>query len=500
MLALGIPAAPAATAPPAASAAPLAGDDGFASLIAEGEALAAEEGSAQSIDAVGTDDALAEAAAAAGEGEDAPLPTLDAAPAPVPFVLSPVLLPDQPRVTTDAAGVVSDATDALVAAQVQAPSAPPVEGAAIVDGALPLADALPADIGAAFATPDLQAAPQPLAPAFTEQAPEPVAVAERAGPNPLAARPDALKSLPETLTQPTPPPSPAQGEAVVAPAQGAVTEAAPDETPAPEAAPQDTTVLPAERRKLARSARLTVDRVTTAQPRAVPEATAAPREGAGGADRTAPQGARPVAVAPDPVAGKGEPPSAPPAKGEDSAPTQAGPATAGDGPLPQSLAEKPAPAVQSFEAHLVKAAELPAPPRSPLVQAAVDRLAPLPATVGETVVRLNPHGLGLIEVVINEGRNGALDVALRVQNPLVLEAMRQERDAVAVVFSAPQGGADGSLSMDLMQSGARQGGGGSDPRGQPRQGGHPAPEASAEVTADMPERQILSTDRVNIVT
>ena len=81
-----------------------------------------------------------------------------------------------------------------------------------------------------------------------------------------------------------------------------------------------------------------------------------------------------------------------------------------------------------------------------------------------------------------------------------LEAMRQERDAVAVVFSAPQGGADGSLSMDLMQSGARQGGGGSDPRGQTRQAGHPAPEAAGEVAADMPERQILSTDRVNIVT
>lgn len=497
MLAVGIPAAPAATAPPAASAAPLSGEGGFASLIAEGEALAAEEGAAQSVDTAGTDDALAEAAAVTGEGEDAPLPTLDAAPVPAPFVLSPVLLPDQPRVMTDAAGAEGEDADVLVGAP---PSAPPAEVAAVVQGALPHADALPADIGAASATPDLQAAPQPLAPAFTEQAPEPVAVAERAAPTPLAARPDPLKSLPETLTPPTSPASPAQGEAVATTAQGAVTQASPDETPAPEAAPQDTTVLPAERRKMARSARLTVDRVTTAQPREVPEATAAPREGADGADRTAPQGARPVAVAPDPVAGQGEPPSAPPAKGADSAPNQAGPATAGEGPLPQSLADKPAPAVQSFEAHLAKAAEPPAPPRSPLVQAAVDRLAPLPAAVGETVVRLNPHGLGLIEVVINEGRNGALDVALRVQNPLVLEAMRQERDAVAVVFAAPQGGADGSLSMDLMQSGARQGGGGSDPRGQPRQSGHPAPEAAAEVAADLPERQILSTDRVNIVT
>ena len=52
MLAVGIPAAPAATAPPAASAAPLSGEGGFASLIAEGEALAAEEGAAQSVESV----------------------------------------------------------------------------------------------------------------------------------------------------------------------------------------------------------------------------------------------------------------------------------------------------------------------------------------------------------------------------------------------------------------------------------------------------------------
>lgn len=147
------------------------------------------------------------------------------------------------------------------------------------------------------------------------------------------------------------------------------------------------------------------------------------------------------------------------------------------------------------------AAEAPPPPRSPLVQAALDRIFPLPAVAGETVVRLNPHGLGIIEVVLQDGRNGALDVALRVQNPLVLEAMRQERDAVAQTFSGAQGAAAGSLSMDLFQSGTRQRGAAP---GLPA-GRAPAGEAGQDDTPEVPQLdrpvpQISRADRVNIVT
>lgn len=147
------------------------------------------------------------------------------------------------------------------------------------------------------------------------------------------------------------------------------------------------------------------------------------------------------------------------------------------------------------------AAEAPQPPRSPLVQAALDRILPLPAVAGETVVRLNPHGLGIIEVVLQNGRNGALDVALRVQNPLVLEAMRQERDAVAQTFLAAHGAAAGSLSMDMFHSGTGQRGtapglpAGRTPAGQAGQ--EDAPE---DAQPDWSVPQISRADRVNIVT
>lgn len=157
----------------------------------------------------------------------------------------------------------------------------------------------------------------------------------------------------------------------------------------------------------------------------------------------------------------------------------------------------PAPAEQPRDSSAVP----PPAPRSALVQAAVERLGPLPANPGETVVRLNPQGLGLIEVVIHEGRDGTLDVALRVQNPLVLEAMRQEREAVAQALSTPPGG---SLSMDLFQSGAGQRGGQQQAQSGARgNGGQVAPEASdAPHTAEGPPVHSNSSrdDRVNIVT
>lgn len=172
-------------------------------------------------------------------------------------------------------------------------------------------------------------------------------------------------------------------------------------------------------------------------------------------------------------------------------------------PAPKDLrADLPAPPImaRSFAQHLDPRPEAPVAPRSPLVQAAVERLTPLPATVGETVVRLNPHGLGLIEVSIQQGQNGALDVALRVQNPLVLQAMQQERDAVAQAISPPQGGQAGTLTMDLFQSGT----GGSQRDAQaPPQAHRPAADGDSTQTADPAATEaqaILRADHVNIVT
>lgn len=193
-------------------------------------------------------------------------------------------------------------------------------------------------------------------------------------------------------------------------------------------------------------------------------------------------------------------------------------ATANDSstsPQPQAKPTDPAPLAEARPDLLPSAATRgaaqpaeprfePAMPRSPLVQAAVERIAPLPAIPGETVLRLNPHGLGLIEVTIQQGQNGTLDVALRVQNPLVLHAMRQEWDAVAQAITPPQGTQTGSLTMDLFQSGTGAGGTGTGQRDAP-----PAPRPDRHDGADdeTPPPQarpdaapVLRAGHVNIVT
>lgn len=255
---------------------------------------------------------------------------------------------------------------------------------------------------------------------------------------------------------------------------------------------------PAVIRKLARSSRLTIDRATPPSDVAMADTATgdtgtAQSVGAGQLAPDARYGADAHADlhAEQPDAGPGGPDADAGVVGADAG-METGAA------MPRST-DRPTLTAQSFEALLSKVPEAPTP-RSSLVQAAVERLAPLPATPGETVLRLNPHGLGVIEVVIQEGRNGALDVALRVQNPLVLDAMRQEREAVAVVFSAPQGGAEGSLTMDLMQSGTRQGGAGADTGGQPQKARQLALDIAADETPDATVRQLVSADSINIVT
>ncbi len=174
--------------------------------------------------------------------------------------------------------------------------------------------------------------------------------------------------------------------------------------------------------------------------------------------------------------------------------------TVPDAPLQDRLADPPVQIAQPPALPKPSSRTEPlAPPRSPLVQAVLDRIAPLPTASGETVVRLNPRGLGLIEVKLQERADGILDVTLRVQNPLVLEAMRLELDRVAESVLTAQGGASGSLSLDLFPSGTGQrsaeGGGQSSQTARGR-----ATQDPAETSTDEPAPQILRADHVNIVT
>ena len=167
--------------------------------------------------------------------------------------------------------------------------------------------------------------------------------------------------------------------------------------------------------------------------------------------------------------------------------------------LSEARVHLPAPAIQHTSAAPATTTSG-AVPRSPLVQAALDRILPLPSVAGETIVRLNPHGLGLIEVAVHERQDGGLDVALRVQNPMVLEAMRHERDAVAQAMSSAQGSGSGSLSMDLFQSGTGQRGAEPEARGGFLAASADAGTEPAEAQTEEPAMQILHADRVNIVT
>lgn len=162
---------------------------------------------------------------------------------------------------------------------------------------------------------------------------------------------------------------------------------------------------------------------------------------------------------------------------------------------PSAIAE--ADAQTAFE----RAAD-PVRPRSAIVPNVVERVAALPREVGETVIHLKPHGMGLIEVSIQQARDGGLDIVLRVQNPLVLEAMQAERQVVAQAIGGQGGAASGSLTMDLFQSGSGQRGAqGDGSGGTARSGSFPTTDESLEDAAgQIMTRQIIQSDRVNITT
>ncbi|MFA8386165.1 MAG: hypothetical protein ACEPO2_11120, partial [Pelagibaca sp.] len=141
-------------------------------------------------------------------------------------------------------------------------------------------------------------------------------------------------------------------------------------------------------------------------------------------------------------------------------------------------------------------------PRSAIVPNVVERVAALPREVGETVIHLKPHGMGLIEVSIQQARDGGLDIVLRIQNPMVLEAMQADRQAVAQAIGGQGGAASGSLTMDLFQSGGGQRGAQGDNSGATsRTDTLPTTEELLDnVTGQASSHQIIQSDHVNIIT
>lgn len=92
-------------------------------------------------------------------------------------------------------------------------------------------------------------------------------------------------------------------------------------------------------------------------------------------------------------------------------------------------------------------------PSSPIVQKVAEQIAKVASESGTTIIRLKPYGMGTIEISVDRSKAGRLDVEMRVQNPMVLDAMRNERGAISHLFNAGSGQAGGTLSMDLLHSG-----------------------------------------------
>ncbi len=141
-------------------------------------------------------------------------------------------------------------------------------------------------------------------------------------------------------------------------------------------------------------------------------------------------------------------------------------------------------------------------PQSPIVQKVTEQISKIPTENGTTTIRLKPHGMGAVEITVEKASNGRIEVDLKVQNPLVLEAMRSERGAIAHLFSSQANGGGGSLSMELMNSGNGQGKPARQEDSASRSGGDAEAASHEEDTAgqDKAQRTYAGPGTLNILT
>lgn len=111
---------------------------------------------------------------------------------------------------------------------------------------------------------------------------------------------------------------------------------------------------------------------------------------------------------------------------------------------------------------MMKAQEQPDKIRSPVARAAAEQvLAAMnknDVSEDRLVLRLKPQGMGIIEIEVIKDAHGRTEVAMKVQNPLVLEALRAERSVISDIIG-PQARAD-SLSMEMFSAPGKQDRGG----------------------------------------
>ncbi len=80
------------------------------------------------------------------------------------------------------------------------------------------------------------------------------------------------------------------------------------------------------------------------------------------------------------------------------------------------------------------------PQPKPFAQALVAQVKAMDVKEGRTSVSLHPRGLGQIEIDIVTDKDSSLRVVVRVENPMVLQTLRDERQMLATAMGLTDAG------------------------------------------------------------
>lgn len=151
----------------------------------------------------------------------------------------------------------------------------------------------------------------------------------------------------------------------------------------------------------------------------------------------------------------------------------------------------PPDALQSQSAGSQPASPHSAPPR--LADAIASQIRAASITEGLTRIELRPHGLGTIEIDLRTDADGSLRMTLRIDNPVVLDAMRADRTALNELMSARGLSLQGQ-GLSFEHSGNQRG---SEERSSPGHAGA-APASPPDDTRDL--SQTITGQRLDILT
>lgn len=126
-------------------------------------------------------------------------------------------------------------------------------------------------------------------------------------------------------------------------------------------------------------------------------------------------------------------------------------------------------------------------PASPLVRNILDRMQELEVSEGKTRILLRPQGMGALEIDILRQADGRIHLAIKVENPMVLDALRNESSALSSFM--------GEKGFDLSNGGPDL----SSYR-RPTQGDEDIGTDEPDAEATVIETALLDGERVNILT